>query len=55
VIPKFNKSQKLEVGDNLIEFTPNETGTFVYCCWMGMIRSTITVVDDINNINPGEG
>jgi len=49
VIPKFNKSKKLEVGDNIIEFTPTQTGTFAYSCWMGMIRSKITVVDDINN------
>jgi len=51
VIPKFNKSKKLEPGDNVIEFTPAETGTFAYSCWMGMIRSRITVVDDINNID----
>mgnify|MGYP000273899951 CR=1 FL=1 len=49
VIPKYNKSKKLEVGDNIIEFTPTQTGTFAYSCWMGMIRSKITVVDDINN------
>jgi len=51
VIPKFNKKKKLELGDNIIEFTPTETGTFAYSCWMGMIRSKITVVDDINNID----
>jgi sulfite exporter TauE/SafE/copper chaperone CopZ len=53
VIPQFNKSKKLEPGDNIIEFTPDETGTFVYSCWMGMIRSKITVVDDINRIDIG--
>ena len=51
VIPKFNISKKLEVGDNVIEFTPKETGTFAYSCWMGMIRSKIAVVDDINNVD----
>jgi len=51
VIPKFNKSQKLKAGENVIEFTPTETGTFAYSCWMGMIRSKITVVDDINQID----
>ncbi|AUS97393.1 sulfite exporter TauE/SafE family protein [Clostridium thermosuccinogenes] len=51
VIPKFNTSKKLEVGDNIIEFTPTQTGTFAYSCWMGMIRSKITVVDDINNVD----
>jgi len=31
-------------GENIIEFTPEKTGRFRYSCWMGMIRSTITVV-----------
>lgn len=51
VIPKLNKKKKLESGDNIIEFTPAETGTFAYSCWMGMIRSKITVIDDINNVD----
>jgi len=51
IIPKFNKSKKLEAGDNVIEFTPTETGTFAYSCWMGMIRSKITVVDDIHHVD----
>ena len=33
-------------GENIIEFTPDKTGTFQYSCWMGMIHSTITVVDN---------
>jgi len=48
-IPKFNISQKLEEGENIIEFTPEISGTFEYTCWMGMIRSQIVVVDDIKN------
>lgn len=35
----------LETGENIIEFTPTETGTFIYSCWMGMIRGSITVVE----------
>lgn len=54
IIPKFNKAKKLVAGDNVIEFTPTETGTFAYSCWMGMIRSKITVVDDINNVDASE-
>jgi len=54
VIPKFNKSVKLTEGNNIIEFTPTETGTFVYSCWMGMIRSKITVVDDISSTDAFE-
>lgn len=51
IIPKLNKKKKLAAGDNIIEFTPTETGTFAYSCWMGMIRSKITVVDDISEID----
>ena len=49
VIPQFNIEQKLVAGDNVITFTPTKTGTFGYSCWMGMIRSTITVVADTEN------
>jgi len=31
-------------GENVIEFTPTRAGKFRYSCWMGMIRSTITVI-----------
>ncbi|HHV51125.1 MAG TPA: heavy metal transporter [Clostridiales bacterium] len=48
-IPKFSISKKLEEGENIIEFTPEISGTFEYTCWMGMIRSQIVVVDDIKN------
>ncbi len=45
-IPEYKIEKALEVGDNVIEFTPERTGTFTYTCWMGMIRSTITVVTE---------
>jgi plastocyanin domain-containing protein len=32
------------VGNNVIEFTPKKPGIIPYSCWMGMIRSQITVV-----------
>lgn len=44
----FKKEIVLKPGDNIIEFTPEEVGTFSYDCWMGMIYSTIKVVEDIN-------
>lgn len=47
IVPAYDISKKLEPGDNIIEFTPDQTGTFAYSCWMGMIRSKITVVDDL--------
>jgi len=46
VIPEYNLQYRFKPGENLIEFTPKETGKFRYSCWMGMIRSSITVVAD---------
>ncbi len=45
VIPEYNIEKPLETGNNIIEFTPTETGKFTYSCRMGMIRSTITVTE----------
>lgn len=47
LIPEYQIDQKLEEGDNIITFTPGESGTFAFTCWMGMIKSSITVVDKI--------
>lgn len=48
VIRDYNVEKKLIAGENVIEFTPTASGKIVYSCWMGMVGSTITVVDDIN-------
>ncbi len=45
IINEYGISKKLEIGENIIEFTPTETGKFGYSCWMGMIRAKITVVE----------
>lgn len=42
-IPEYDLETKFEYGENVIEFTPTESGSFPYSCWMGMKRSTITV------------
>ena len=47
-IKDFNIFKKLSVGDNIIEFTPNSTGTYTYTCWMNMIKNNIKVIDDID-------
>jgi hypothetical protein len=54
VIRKFGIRKRLQVGDTVVEFTPTETGNIDYSCWMGMIRSTITVVKDLSAV-PAEG
>lgn len=45
IIPEYNIEYKFKTGENTIEFTPTKTGMFSYSCWMGMIRSDITVVE----------
>ncbi len=48
VIPSYNQQISLKAGDNIIEFTPGETGTVPYSCWMGMVNGSIRVVDDLS-------
>lgn len=50
-IPKLKIDMKLTEGDNLIEFTPLEDGEITYTCWMGMIKSKITVVNDLEKVS----
>ena len=45
VIPAYGVQAVLSPGDNVIEFTPGESGIIPFYCWMGMIRSAITVLD----------
>jgi plastocyanin domain-containing protein len=44
IIREYGIEHRFRPGENLIEFTPAKTGRFAYSCWMGMIRSSITVV-----------
>ena len=52
VIPAFDLRYDLTDGENYVGFTPTETGNIAYSCWMGMIRSTIHVVEDLSQISP---
>ncbi len=54
IIPDYELFKSLEVGENVIEFTPTASGVVQYSCWMGMINATIAVVDDINNYDEAE-
>jgi hypothetical protein len=51
VIPKFGIRKRLQGGETVVEFTPTETGNIDYSCWMGMIRSTITVVENFSAVS----
>lgn len=55
-IPAYGIEKNLVPGDNLIEFTPSESGVIAYSCWMGMIRSTITVTgaDGADAVQPDD-
>lgn len=43
--PKLGISEQLNLGDNIIEFTPKSSGTFAFSCFMGMYRGSIKVVE----------
>lgn len=49
IIPEYEIQKELVPGDNVIEFTPKESGTISYSCWMGMIRSQIFVYDNLDD------
>ena len=49
----YDVLQKLEVGQNVIEFTPMKEGDFFYTCRMNMLKNNIKVVDD-NNFFKGD-
>jgi sulfite exporter TauE/SafE/copper chaperone CopZ/plastocyanin domain-containing protein len=46
IIREYKIEYRFKPGENIIEFTPDKTGKFSYSCWMGMIRSSITVVEE---------
>lgn len=43
IVPGLGLELSFQPGDNVLEFTADTPGTIPYSCWMGMIRSTITV------------
>ena len=51
VIPKLNIRKKINVGSNIIEFTPDKEGVLPFSCWMGMINGRFIITDDGGNIS----
>lgn len=45
VVPSLGISKALQAGENIIEFTPTETGYIRFTCSMGMYSGVINVVD----------
>jgi sulfite exporter TauE/SafE/plastocyanin domain-containing protein len=44
IVREYGIEHRFRPGVNVIEFMPERTGRYPYSCWMGMIRSSITVV-----------
>ena len=55
LIDEFQISKDLEYGVTMVEFLPEKEGRIRYTCWMNMITSTITVVDDISLVSAQNG
>jgi sulfite exporter TauE/SafE/copper chaperone CopZ len=49
VVPKMNIQKRLVAGENVIEFTPKETGALKFSCAMGMYTGIFNVVDENGN------
>ena len=43
IIREYGVVHDFTEGENIIEFTPTDTGTVSYTCWMGMIQGSIVV------------
>lgn len=43
MVPDLNIRQKLNTGQNVIEFTPTKSGNIGFSCWMGMVRGKFIV------------
>lgn len=46
VIPEYDLTIELHPGEQIIEFTPHESGVIPWSCWMGMIPGTFVIVDN---------
>lgn len=55
VVPTYDLKIEVKPGEQIIEFTPTETGVVAWSCWMGMIPGSFIVVDDAqqNDEQPG--
>ena len=45
VISTYGITHEFTPGENVIEFTPGESGTVQYTCWMGMIKGKINITN----------
>lgn len=45
LLKEYGIEHEFTEGENIIEFTPEKSGTVQYTCWMGMIRGNIFVTE----------
>lgn len=55
LLNKYAIEHEFHEGENVITFTPQETGTVDYTCWMGMIHGTITVTNENGTVPASSG
>jgi uncharacterized protein len=48
-VPKLGLKFDIKKGEQIIEFTPTETGTISWSCWMGMIPGVFIVQDNVDS------
>lgn len=48
---KYNIRKKLQLGENIIEFTPDAAGEIKFSCWMKMVWGKFIVTEDLENRN----
>jgi len=47
-VPKYGLNFDITPGEQIIEFTPTESGTISWSCWMGMIPGVFVVKDSVD-------
>lgn len=55
ILREYGVEHTFQQGENVIEFTPEQAGTFPYSCWMGMIRGNIFVTGTDGSASAAEG
>jgi len=51
VVSSLKIQKSLKAGENIIEFTPKETGKIAFSCSMGMYTGAFTVVDENSSVD----
>jgi sulfite exporter TauE/SafE len=47
VVPSLGLEFDVRKGENIIEFTPNQTGVIPWSCWMGMVSGNFMVHEEV--------